>query len=456
MSVTLECIAAGGSRASVSVEKGSNWSQVCSKIGSALKTEVLSITYKDEDGDNIIVKTDQGVASLVKSAGKKPVQVTVTSKSSAAPAASSAASPAPQKAAAPAAATIMDAGLFDIGAAFAQARAAGAGAGAGGGGGAAPSSGTAVPAAARGTVVDMDLFAAPPSASSTSSKAGASAAEEAEAAADLARDTCSIEWERLAELGRGATGVVFKAKEKGKDRFIAVKEFHVEEAMMSKKEVANVRKEISLMASLSHPNLVAYLGTQYRNGTLFILMEYVDGGALEGKPAMPEATVQGYARQILQGLEYLHSNGVIHRDIKSANIMVTGAGVIKLGDFGASRKLVTGATVAGGVMTKVGTPLYMAPELITGQGYGRKSDIWSLGCALVEMATGRVPWEDLAKDNDIFMLMHKIASSDRTPDLPKNFSDNAIAFLKLCFTRDPKARPDVATLLQHPWLGTKK
>lgn len=439
---------------------------MCSKINAALKTEVLSISYKDEDGDDIVVKTDQGIASLLKGAGTKPIPVSVTAKSSPSSSSSSAAAAAAtpassssssskggggssasgQRPSGPATATIVDAGLFDFSAAFAQARAGGGGAGNGTAGPA--NSATSVPAAARGTVVDMDLFAPPPS----SAKAGVSAAEEAEAAADLAKDTCSIEWEKISELGRGATGVVFKAREKGKDRFIAIKEFHVEEAMMSKKEVANVRKEISLMSSLSHANLVAYLGTQYRNGTLFILMEYVDGGALEGKPAMPEATVQGYARQILLGLEYLHSNGVIHRDIKCANIMVTGAGVIKLGDFGASRKLVSGATVAGGVMTKVGTPLYMAPELITSQGYGRKSDVWSLGCALVEMATGRVPWEDLARDNDIFMLMHKIASSDKIPDLPKNYSDHAIAFMKLCFSRDPKTRPDVATLLQHPWL----
>jgi hypothetical protein len=313
------------------------------------------------------------------------------------------------------------------------------------------------------TLVDTDLFA-DPSGGGGGGGGGMVTSLETPADDDDVADTtpdAAVRWEKVSELGRGTSGTVYKAKNLSRPgRFLAVKEFIDEDdhvSRQSRKEIAATRREIELMRSLRHDNIVDYIGTQRRGNGLVILMEYVDGGSLDGlvreRGALPEATVQRYAVQLLAGLAYLHENRVIHRDLKGGNVLVTADGkTLKLADFGCSRRLVDQQTAQAGCMTVTGSPLYMAPEIITGKGHGRRSDVWSLGCTLVEMATGRPPWAELAAGNEMFAIMHKIASSNSAPTRPTGVSADAIDFMKQCFIRDTARRPTTAELGRHPWI----
>ena len=180
-------------------------------------------------------------------------------------------------------------------------------------------------------------------------------------------------------------------------------------------------------------------------------MEYVPGGSirslLDRFGRLDETVIRVYTRQILLGLEYLHMNNIAHRDIKGANVLVTNDGTIKLADFGASKRL-SSQSSTGGVK---GTPLWMAPEVIKEQQTERgwkRADVCSVGCTIIEMASGKPPWSQYS--NPVTAMYH-IACVENMPALPQWLSDRAVDFLSLCFERDAANRPDVTSLLLHPW-----
>ena len=181
-------------------------------------------------------------------------------------------------------------------------------------------------------------------------------------------------------------------------------------------------------------------------------MEYIDGGSLDtlikSLGCFPESVVAIYVRQMLAGLEYLHGQGVIHRDIKGGNILTTRDGVVKLADFGVATKLAEDGEARAN--TFAGTPYWAAPEVIEMQGTASRSarDIWSLGCTVFELLKGRPPNFDC---NNALAAMTKIV---REPmPLPEGVSAECRAFLAECFTKDPTLRPDARALLAHPWLA---
>ena len=222
-------------------------------------------------------------------------------------------------------------------------------------------------------------------------------------------------------------------------------------------EIEMIRGEINLLRSLSHENIVAYLGTECApNNTLYIFTEWVPGGNLQQLQkkfgTLSETVVRKYTAQILTGLNYLHENHVIHRDIKGANILVDDRGTIKLTDFGASKRMSGGATLVDENQSLRGTPFYMAPEVIMQVGHGRKADVWSVGCTVLQMLSGNPPWKDKKFDSPAALLYH-IAHAEEPPELPVDvLSDVAISFLKQCLALDPNERPNVQELLQHPFL----
>ncbi|ELU01774.1 hypothetical protein CAPTEDRAFT_222203 [Capitella teleta] len=176
-------------------------------------------------------------------------------------------------------------------------------------------------------------------------------------------------------------------------------------------------------------------------------MEYMPGGSIKdhiskhGK--LTETLTRKYTAQMLDGLCYLHALMIVHRDIKGANILRDHYGNVKLGDFGASKRLQTICTAAH---TVTGTPYWMSPEVVNGEGYGRKADVWSLGCTTVEMLSGHHPWHEFEPMAAIF----KIATSQEPKyELPPSVSDVAKDFLKLCFQYDPKERKSSQELLTH-------
>jgi serine/threonine protein kinase len=154
-------------------------------------------------------------------------------------------------------------------------------------------------------------------------------------------------------------------------------------------------------------------------------------------------------KQILKGVEYLHKNRVVHRDIKAANLLVDIDGTIKLSDFGCARRYES--DMQSGLLNSVrGSLLWMAPEVIKQSGYGRRADIWSLGCTLIELFTGKPPWNNF--DNSISAMLRIGLSSD-LPEVPEAISPEARDFIYACLQRDAHLRPTASHLLHHPFVN---
>uniref|UniRef100_A0A4W5L8I4 Mitogen-activated protein kinase kinase kinase 19 n=1 Tax=Hucho hucho TaxID=62062 RepID=A0A4W5L8I4_9TELE len=169
-------------------------------------------------------------------------------------------------------------------------------------------------------------------------------------------------------------------------------------------EYNRLQEEVDLLKNLHHSNIVGFLGTSLRDHMVNIFMEYVPGGSIASVlhrfGPLPERVLALYTRQILEGVSYLHLNRVIHRDLKGNNVMLMPTGVVKLIDFGCARRLscLTHTHSHSDLLKSVhGTPYWMAPEVINETGHGRKSDIWSVGCTVFEMATGKPPLSHMDK-----------------------------------------------------------
>uniref|UniRef100_A0A8C6YPZ6 Mitogen-activated protein kinase kinase kinase 19 n=1 Tax=Nothoprocta perdicaria TaxID=30464 RepID=A0A8C6YPZ6_NOTPE len=183
-------------------------------------------------------------------------------------------------------------------------------------------------------------------------------------------------------------------------QLIAVKQVVLDtsDQLTTEKEYQKLQEEVDLLKTLKHINIVTYLGTCLEDSTVSIFMEFVPGGSISSIinrfGPLPETVLCKYTKQILQGVAYLHSNCVVHRDIKGNNVMLMPNGVVKLIDFGCARRLAwagLSGTHSDLLKSVHGTPYWMAPEVISESGYGRKSDIWSVGCTVFEMATGKPP-----------------------------------------------------------------
>ncbi|XP_056122959.1 mitogen-activated protein kinase kinase kinase 2 [Rhinichthys klamathensis goyatoka] len=255
-------------------------------------------------------------------------------------------------------------------------------------------------------------------------------------------------------LGQGAFGRVFLCYDADTGRELAVKQVQFDpDSPETSKEVSALECEIQLLKNLFHERIVQYYGClrDTHERTLSIFMEYMPGGSIKDQlksyGALTENVTRKYTRQILEGVCYLHSNMIVHRDIKGANILRDSAGNVKLGDFGASRRLQTICLSGTGIKSVTGTPYWMSPEVISGEGYGRKADIWSIGCTVVEMLTQRPPWAEYEAMAAIF----KIATQPTNPTLPAHVSDHCRDFLKRIFV-ESKQRPAAEDLLRHTFV----
>jgi len=200
-------------------------------------------------------------------------------------------------------------------------------------------------------------------------------------------------WQRGNLLGSGSYGKVYMAMNSDSGEIFVVKQvpFNGANSDESSEEVAQLEMEIALLGTLNHPNIVKYLGTERNNvsNELSIFLEHMPGGSIAelvsrfGK--LDESVIRKYTREVLEGLIYLHDKGIIHRDIKGQNILVDNHGVCKLADFGASRHMQSAESAQN--MSFKGTPVFMSPEVILEQRYSKKSDIWSVGCTVLQMAT---------------------------------------------------------------------
>ncbi|XP_077398233.1 mitogen-activated protein kinase kinase kinase 3 [Festucalex cinctus] len=262
-----------------------------------------------------------------------------------------------------------------------------------------------------------------------------------------------VTWRQGKLLGQGAFGRVYLCYDVDTGRELAAKQVQFDpDSPETSKEVSALECEIQLLKNLHHERIVQYYGClRDRNErTLTIFMEYMPGGSvkdqLKAYGALTESVTRKYTRQILEGMSYLHSNMIVHRDIKGANILHDSEGNVKLGDFGASKRLQTICMSGNGIRSVTGTPYWMSPEVISGEGYGRKADIWSLGCTVVEMLTEKPPWAEYEAMAAIF----KIATQPTKPLLPAGTSEEAHDFVRRIFV-EVERRPGAEELLRHPF-----
>merc|ERR1711871_1260020 len=237
------------------------------------------------------------------------------------------------------------------------------------------------------------------------------------------------------------------AKEGRDFSLVAVKQIKLRGAGGSgrAKEVARVlRLEVNTLSRLSHRNIVAYKGLHFskRRRTHEILMEYCDGGSLakvvkRHPHGMSDGDLRPMVTQIVDGLQYLHEQRVIHRDLKPANILFSRRGVIKIADFDISSQV---CSIATKKRTCVGTANYCAPEVIQGLPCSYPLDVWSLGCTLIELASGKPPFHDCNAVQALFRMV------ETDIEIPARIKGSLRDCIQSCLNRDPKARPSASEL----------
>ena len=263
-----------------------------------------------------------------------------------------------------------------------------------------------------------------------------------------------ISWQRGNQIGAGMFGTVYQAMNLTTGELLAVKTLKLSEDRPSfEKDLANIRRELCILRSMDHPNIIKYFQTDFvtEDCSVDILMEYIPSGSLNSLIAkyreLNEAVIRNYTKQLLRGLEYLHGLGIVHRDLKSANILVSEDGVLKLSDFGCSRKFDTENSWS---QSFKGSPYWMAPEVVLRERHSCAADIWSVGCLVIEMATGKPPWSNYS--NQAKTILKMIAEPGRIPDLPK-VSRELRDFIVKCLQRDPIYRPSAKDMLKHAFLA---
>ncbi|KAM7410415.1 hypothetical protein PAMA_001721 [Pampus argenteus] len=256
-------------------------------------------------------------------------------------------------------------------------------------------------------------------------------------------------YERVKKIGEGSFGKAILVKSKEDGHQYVIKEIGI--SGMSSKERQESRKEVAVLANMSHPNVVQYKKSFEEGGCLYIVMDYCEGGDLFKKinsqkgVLFSEEQILDWFVQICLALKHVHDRKILHRDIKSQNIFLTKDGTIQLGDFGIARVLNSTVELA---RTCIGTPYYLSPEICENKPYNNKSDIWALGCVLYEMCTLKHAFEAGNMKNLVLKIIR-----GSYPPVSVHYSQELRSLLAQLFKRNPRERPSVSSILDKPFLS---
>lgn len=240
--------------------------------------------------------------------------------------------------------------------------------------------------------------------------------------------------------------MVFLVKNRSTSKYYALKRILVPN--QEKKDL--IINEIAMTKTSQNVNVVNYFESYFYNNYLWIIVELMQGNLTElisaKKGAIPEQHMAYIFHEVLQALHHLHSRYKMHRDIKSDNVLLSLDGCVKLGDFGYAAQLTTEQEMR---FTVVGTPSWMAPELIMSEGYDSKADIWSLGIVAIELAEGEPPY---IKENPMKVMYNVVNQPPPALKVRYCWSENFNSFVESCLVKDPSARPSASDLLKHPFI----
>ncbi|XP_014863381.1 PREDICTED: serine/threonine-protein kinase Nek1 isoform X6 [Poecilia mexicana] len=258
-------------------------------------------------------------------------------------------------------------------------------------------------------------------------------------------------YEKVKQIGEGSFGKAILVKSKDDGRQYVIKEIGI--SGMSRKERQESRREVAVLANMSHPNIVQYKESFEEGGCLYIVMDYCEGGDLFKKinsqkgVLFPEEQILDWFVQICLALKHVHGRKILHRDIKSQNIFLTKEGTVQLGDFGIARVLNSTVELA---RTCIGTPYYLSPEICENKPYNNKSDIWALGCVLYEMCTLKHAFEAGNMKNLVLKIIR-----GSYPPVSVHYSQELRSLLAQLFKRNPRERPSIGNILDKPFLSCR-
>ena len=272
-------------------------------------------------------------------------------------------------------------------------------------------------------------------------------------------------WLKGARIGSGSFGTVYLGMNPFTGELMAVKQIPLVNENGNNSDTENIQnsmqeqqREMMLLKELNHENIVRYFGSTTDENFLNIFLEYVPGGSVQSMlnsyGPFEEPLIRNFVRQVLIGLSYLHGEDIIHRDIKGANILIDIKGTVKIGDFGISKKVSAideedeDFKKTGKRASLQGSVFWMAPEVVKQTTYTKKADIWSVGCLIVEMFTGRHPFPELSQMQALFKIGNHI-----TPQIPEWCTNEAKEFLKKTFEINFEMRPDAIELLADQFLN---